>query len=56
VERGSKQNPLPASAAPMVSARRHFSGKRRCRDYHNPSFKRMAARDCGAHGFDLKTF
>ncbi len=26
------------------------------RGHHNASFKRMAARVCCAHGFDLKTF
>lgn len=37
----------------MCHLRQHLTGDR---EQHGPRFKRMAARVCKAHGFDLKTF
>lgn len=44
---------LSALAHEVIHLRQHLRGDR---ETHGARFKRMAARICQAHGFDLKTF
>lgn len=44
---------LSTMAHEMCHLRQELTGDR---GHHNANFKRMAARVCRAHGFDLKTF